>query len=564
MVMRMMTMMKRKIGRSWFVSLWIRPACKRLLSGDRGVALVAAVLVLSAVSVLATSFVLTSSMQKSTCTGSLSSVQALYYAQAGVEVGLQTVSNYARAKMDSLIAQWPGTGPIISSPQSFFPAGGLTTYVTQPCFGVRTIVSFADSVITSDSQVFNFNFESSSEGMAGFGRKSVVAEGVLRVSASRGTFADFLIFTDEQLTPEGWSIWFHTSGYFDGRLHTNGIYRFAYFPTFMDLVTSVDQKAWFYNRGRPKKLDSDHNGSRDVPNFHGGFLRGVDSEPLPQNAYSQQRVALGLSPTDTTSASYNEIRQALGLPQDGTPPPDGVYVVNDGSDVTGGIYVQGDAQEVSLSVDASGNQVIELRDSGGALTQVTVDRWSGATTVVTGAGTNVYNGLPNGMIYAEGQVQNVHGPGRVGDQPLPAIESNTQLSIVASDDIVITSDLTYEDFADGENVLGLFSTDGNIRIATSAPDELKIDGFVMASGDRKVFTVDNYWSGSYRGQVHLRGGVVQNRYGAFGTFSGSGSMTGYGRDFQYDRRGRVPPFFPALSKFFADQPVPRVLVWREA
>ena len=86
----------------------------------------------------------------------------------------------------------------------------------------------------------------------------------------------------------------------------------------------------------------------------------------------------------------------------------------------------------------------------------------------------------------------------------------------------------------------------------------------MASGTKKVFTVDDYWSGSYRGQVHLRGGVVQDRYGAFGTFGGGGSMTGYGRDFQYDRRGRVPPFFPALSTFFADQPVPRVLVWREA
>jgi hypothetical protein len=36
---------------------------------------------------------------------------------------------------------------------------------------------------------------------------------------------------------------------FDGRVHTNGQLRFSYFPTFHDLVTSVNPKAWYYNNG---------------------------------------------------------------------------------------------------------------------------------------------------------------------------------------------------------------------------------------------------------------------------------------------------------------------------
>ncbi|HSB77203.1 MAG TPA: hypothetical protein VLM91_00340, partial [Candidatus Methylomirabilis sp.] len=64
------------------------------------------------------------------------------------------------------------------------------------------------------------------------------------------------------------------------------------------------------------------------------------------------------------------------------------------------------------------------------------------------------------------------------------------------------------------------------------------------------FRVDNYNSGPTRGTATILGGVIENTYGAFGTFSGNTPNTGYGRNFIYDTRmgrGMAPPFFPTIG-----------------
>jgi hypothetical protein len=52
--------------------------------------------------------------------------------------------------------------------------------------------------------------------------------------------------------------------------------------------------------------------------------------------------------------------------------------------------------------------------------------------------------------------------------------------------------------------------------------------------------------------VRLLGGLVEEYYGPFGTFSAATGQcqTGYGREFVYDRRmgrGFSPPFFPTTT-----------------
>ena len=124
--------------------------------------------------------------------------------------------------------------------------------------------------------------------------------------------------------------------------------------------------------------------------------------------------------------------------------------------------------------------------------------------------------------------------------------------------------VTYEDYAGGNSVLGLFSNGGSVRVGTGAPNDMRLDAFVMAAGANASFTVDNYASWTPRGTFHLRGGMVSSRYGAFGTFSSSGvQRTGYGRDFQYDRRAFVPPYYPTTNRFTADMPTARTGSWRE-
>src|SRR5206468_1556923 len=146
-------------------------------------------------------------------------------------------------------------------------------------------------------QTYNYNYTITSTGSAGaYGQRQVQSTGVLRVSATRGNFADYLMYTNIHLTPAGSEIYFSSSSQFDGRVHTNGEFRFAYQPDFQDLVTSVDTKAWYYNKGNPVEKAANANGTIDVPNFFGGFQRGAASVPLPTNSYSQQNAAIGGNP----------------------------------------------------------------------------------------------------------------------------------------------------------------------------------------------------------------------------------------------------------------------------
>src|SRR5262249_49055697 len=116
------------------------------------------------------------------------------------------------------------------------------------------------------------------------------------------------------------------------------------------------------------------------------------------------------------------------------------------------------------------------------------------------------------------------------------------------------------------NVLGIFSGGGAVRIGSGAPDNLDVDAFVMACGSGNgEFCVDNYNSGSPRGTMSLRGGMVARFYGAFYTWDVDGNpVTGYTRNFHFDRRGLIPPFYPATNGTLqADTPSARTVAWKE-
>jgi len=534
------------------------------LRKQRGTVLVAALLVLTGISLILVAVSLTTVMEKTSTVRHKTSSRALYAADSGVEAAKQVMTTYAQGVLDSLNAVWAGNGAIIPNPEGFFPANGFTLSNTgDPSYSVTATLAFVDSSLQYNSQAYDYRFDVVSTGDYNNSQRGVSTEGILRVSATRGSFADYLIFTDTHLVPGGYDIWFHTSGYFDGRVHTNDEYKFAYYPTFLDNVTSVNGKAVYYNGGSPVELNADFNGTNDVPNFYGGFNRGVPRIDLPANAFSQERAALGGNPADMSPVTDSERRTMLGLGGSGSVPT-GVYVPNSGGLVTGGIYISGTAKDVNLSVDNQDHQIYSIRDSNNDITNVELDFDNNATVVTAPDGSvTSYSGISRGVLYSGGNINSLSGPPRSGNTVVPAIASKAQMTVVAAGDVVIQGDLASKNFDGGESILGVFTSAGDIRIGNNAPDELVVDGFVMASGTQKVFTVDNYYSGSYRGQVHLRGGMITNYYGAFGTFSWDGSMTGYGRDFRYDRRGLIPPYFPLTQRYSTDEPDPMVLAWRE-
>lgn len=538
------------------------------IRGERGAALITAAVTLLLISVLAVTFMVTVRGERAMSSNVHVAKGSLYAADAGIRSTQQVLADTAGVRLARYAATWPGTGPVIPSPAAFFTGGPVSLTSTSPNFAATATIAFADSDLLPQSQTYNYRYTITSTGRQGqLGLRTVQSQGILRVSASRGTFADFLIFTDQHLMPDGSNIWFTSSGYFDGRVHTNGKFRFAYQPTFEDQITSVNTQAAFYNGGSPIDLASDHNGTIDVPRLGpDGFQRGAPSVALPPNSYNQQNAALGppLSPTSSSAPSTTDIRTALGITS-GSGVPNGIYLPNDGSgNLRGGIYIQGDLTSCVCGVDSSGRQTYRMTQ-GSTTKIITVDPSAGRTYVKVGSTTTTYNGVPRGVMYTNGSMQSLGGPARAGDVVPPGIADGTNLLIAAKGDVVLQSDLTYNDYHDGNSVLGIFSDGHSIRVGSSAPDDCYLDAYVMATGATDgAFQVDNYNSGSPRGTFHLRGGMVAEFYGAFYTFRSDGTLrTGFARDFRYDRRGLVPPYYPSTPLMNPNSPLARTVAWKE-
>jgi hypothetical protein len=337
----------------------------------------------------------------------------------------------------------------------------------------------------------------------------------------------------------------------------------------------VNTKAWYFNGGgTAKELAADKNGTIDVPSFNGGFQRGAPTITLPTDPYNQQNAALGppLSPTSGTAPTTTQIRTQLGITT-GSGVPNDVYLPHTGptdvppNTLLGGIYVQGDLSQCLMKVDADGNQVYVLKQGTSSPDTVRVNRGAGTTTFYNaGTGlTKTYQGIMDqGILFANGAINDLRGPERVSGVPPPALASNTKLLIATTGDIVVQRDVTCKDYDASGNVLGLYSSGGSVRVGSGTPSNASLDAFIMATGSSGAFEVDNYDSGSPRGTLHLRGGAVTKYYGAFFTFDNDGILkTGYARDFHYDRRGLVPPYYPTSPKMLPDVPIARTLSWKE-
>lgn len=544
---------------------------------ERGIALVAAVLIVLLSSVMVATFMTTTTGERTISSNVQTAKISLYAADAGIRTCQQVLANMAQVKLDSCVTYWTTNGanpttPVIARPDSLFPVGGVSVATSDPPFSAVGAIAFQDSDLTDTSQVYNYFFTIQSTGNTrNTGLRRVQSQGLLRVSAERGSFADYLLFTNTHTMADGSNIWFTSSVHFDGRAHTNTQYRFAYQPRFDDLVTSVNSKAWYYNGSSSssnwRELNANNNGTTDVPVFGGGFLRGQANVPLPTNTFNQQGMAAGSSSTTTAAIPNSTLNTLLGLGSSTSAPPNGVYVPNTGTggSVTGGIYIQGNADEVKMWCDTTTNVQYYRVKQGTGYTNITVNRATNQTIVdPPSGGPRTYSGTPRGVMYCSGAVNDLRGPDRSSGLAVPGIAENTRLLLCAQGDIVLQRDLTLDDYDKRTNVLGLYSAGGSVRVGNSAPNDCNLDAFIMATGTSGQFMVDNHNSGSPRGTFHLRGGMVTQYYGAFFTFYSNGTLkTGYARDFHYDRRGLIPPYYPTINRFNADTPIARTLSWKE-
>lgn len=361
-------------------------------------------------------------------------------------------------------------------------------------------------------------------------------------------FSRFLLLTNTHSSAAGSAIWFNDSTRLDGRVHTNTRLKFAWRPQFGDTVSSTSSTAEYYNNGvGVQVLNADSNGTVDVPDFQRGFSRGYRALPLPVNGFAQEWAVLGLDPHPSRPSNAT-VRVALGLDSSDVIPPNGIHLVTQGGSVVGGIRVQGWVDQLRCTADTL-HDMLELRIvQGSTAVVIKVDPDSQLTTYKVGAAdAQRFQGVPNGLFVVIGGISDVRGPDRVSGIAPPAFPRHSKWNIVTTADVMIQRDITLHDAASATNVLGICSTTGSVWVGMSAPNDCRLDAFVMALGNAGEFKVENYNVGAPRGTFQLRGGVVARYYGPFFTFDHTGvHRTGYTRDFRHDARGLVPPHFPRV------------------
>jgi hypothetical protein len=496
-----------------------------------------------------------------------------------------------------------------------------------PCYihrlGPTEYEYFYTYTITSDGQ------------MPPRARRRVTLTSDFSIRVRPANFAEYVLFTNVHTTPSGGALWFQTVTTFDGPVHSNGQFRFRLFarmgtpdatppcdPSQIASIplTSVSGTAIFWNNGTPVTLAANENVvggvRRDAPvlpdctpantaddndNPPANFTRGVPAIPYPTNPYSQKGASIGRDPNDTSAVTDLQIRQAVPeLADNGVAVPAGIYVPvvdtilipantsNDGEPMGGGIYVQGNLDSLTLS--SSGNNALYTLVQGAQTVTVTVDRTLGTTTVTNSAWafpqTRTFVGVPKGwqplsnpnatMIYVEGTILGLGG----------TLEEKEQTMIAASGRIDITDHVRYEDPPnvydpndDPLNVLGIYSSNSDIRITTAAPNDVDIHAVLMVGnagdGYNSSVYVQDYNLAPPRGPVHLIGGLIEEYYGQFGVTDPLNQFVlagGRGRDFRYDRRmsrGFSPPYFPTTSNRFEIAEGTNGLagvrpIWREA
>jgi len=188
-------------------------------------------------------------------------------------------------------------------------------------------------------------------------------------------------------------------------------------------------------------------------------------------------------------------------------------------------------------LDSTGTTAIEMRLDGGG---------NGILRVRVYGGSAVDYPLPdNGVCYVNGKVElkgtlkgqltiACNGDIEIMDNCVYATDPRVDPTSTDMLGIVAEGDVYMDGYAYGANV---DTADETVMAAIMALDE--------------SFTVENYNSGSPRGNLVIYGGLIQYRRGPVGTFNGGTGqiLTGYAKDYSYDPRlmDNPPPSFPTTG-----------------
>lgn len=205
-------------------------------------------------------------------------------------------------------------------------------------------------------------------------------------------------------------------------------------------------------------------------------------------------------------------------------------------------------KSASLSGGLSYNNPISvefLSDGRVTIRENTTGNWSQATE-------STYNlSTINGVISSSMEVRT---KGTLKGQV--TLHSETKIEIIG--DLKYSADPAID--STSTDLLGLVS-EGEVLVDQNAHTDsgtknITIQAAIMALN--QSFSVENYNTGSPRGEINLLGGITQISRGAVGTFSGNSVASGFSKDYVYDTRllRMYPPLFPR-EKWFS------IIYWRD-
>ncbi|MHB0935847.1 MAG: hypothetical protein ACYDCO_22805 [Armatimonadota bacterium] len=363
------------------------------------------------------------------------------------------------------------------------------------------------------------------------------------------SFAMYSYFTDQERSPvTNDTIWFYARDRLYGPVHTNDRLHVSWSPTsadpiFYGTVSSVAAAVDWGTDGAPRTT---RDWRRVLDGGQAAMTLGVQRIPLPLTSWAQRNAAWGAD--------------------DNFPSNNGIYFPSSGSMLTAGTFVRGDCT-INFSVEnGTGNQVVTVVQ-GSTTRTITVDREDNETRVRRGAITDIYSGVPNGVIYCTGNITSLRGTladnYEDGERVIKRNAWTVATDVSAGRNITITNNLAYRTPPDSTKppthnsnlraaTLGLVAED--VVVSTSCPNEMTINGVILAGGENTTNGTFYYagWNGQKRNNLHILGGIIQKKRGPVCTFNSHDVLqTGYNKDYRYDPRmaDTPPPFFPTTGGY---------------
>ena len=430
--------LRRRLGKS--VNAHRSAGSKR---GERGIALVSVLLVMSLMLMLGLAVTFTSVSDKAITSNFKNLTSGFYAAEAGVSNlhRMLRSDNFMTGSLPSPLKVSPGYPTL--NPNDF-------TVAAERMFDTREVfpndaafktkikikeirlpypasdrdpthagkrVQYIDPINPRRGQLepysVNYELESVGEGISGLnGMVTLVEEGVvnfkLLVKAEGGgirvgSFSEFALYLDtfDPYNPEGAFIYqgLGPGDRFSGRIHTNQ--RFGFWtpadgsdaPTFRGYVSQAYQTASYYRFGAgspPPPVDSDSDvvdGVLVAPKFLAGFDRGVQPIPPPSNAFDQARAVLdGGNSLSAGPPTDGELRTGLRLATDlskALPESEDPESVN--PTLVQGVYIPSDGESLTGSgiyVMGNADQVQLAADPTGNRQIIKITQNGRTTTIV--------------------------------------------------------------------------------------------------------------------------------------------------------------------------------------